>query len=152
VEARAMDDAGAMTSREEDDRCGGDADERTVEAVGRLSEALETTERARGHLYSFHQLTGSADVQLGDACDQLRAAGHDDLADRIEHELLGRNVIDGRWTFQVIEEYDDTYWSAFRELELEVRDKLLDGQRHVHEARMKRDRRTHGHPDHTAGP
>jgi hypothetical protein len=152
VEARAMDDADAMTSSQDEGRCASDADERTVEAVGRLSEALETTERARGHLYSFHQLTGSADIQLGDACDQLREAGHADLADRIEHELLGRNVIDGRWTFQVIEEYDDTYWSALRELEQEVRDKLLDGRRHVHEARMKRDRRTHGHPNHAAGP
>jgi hypothetical protein len=152
VEARAMDDADAMTSSQDDERCAGDADERTVEAVGRLSEALETTDRARGHLYSFHQLTGSADIQLGDACDQLREAGHADLADRIERELLGRNVIDGRWTFQILEEYDDSYWSTFRDLEQEVRDKLLDGKRHVHEARMKRDRRTHGHPDHTAGP
>ena len=141
-----------MTRREDDDRCGGDADQRIVEAVGLLSEALETTERARGHLYSFHQLTGSADVQLGDACDELRKAGHSELAERLECELLGRNVLDGRWTFQVLEEYDDTYWSAFRALEKEVRDALLDGQRHVHEARMKRDRRTHGHPHHTAGP
>ena len=39
--------------------------EATVEAVGKLTEALETTERARGHLYSFHQLTGSADLALG---------------------------------------------------------------------------------------
>jgi hypothetical protein len=141
-----------MTQSEEDARCGDDADELTVEAVGRLSEALETTERARGHLYSFHQLTGSADMQLGDACDQLREAGHTDLAQRLECELLGRNVIDGRWTFQLIEEYDETYWSTFRAFEQEVRETLLDGRRHVHEARMKRDRRTHGHRDHTAGP
>ena len=37
----------------------------TVGALGKLSEALETCERARGHLYSFHQLTGSADVEAG---------------------------------------------------------------------------------------
>lgn len=59
-------------------------DEATVEAVGKLTEALETVERARGHLYSFHQLTG--------------------------------------------------------------------GREHLHEARLKEDRRTQGHPDHTAGP
>jgi hypothetical protein len=141
-----------MTSGQDDDRSAGDAARLTVEAVGRLSEALETTERARGHLYSFHQLTGSADIQLGDACDQLREAGHADLAQRLECELLGRNVIEGRWTFQILEEYDDTYWSTFRALEQEARDALLDGQRHVHEARMKRDRRTHGHPDHKPGP
>ena len=44
-------------------------DDLTVEAVGLVTEALETTERARGHLYSFHQLTGSADLQLGKAVE-----------------------------------------------------------------------------------
>ena len=127
-------------------------DDRTVEAVGKLSEALETTERARGHLYSFHQLTGAADLQLGQACDLLREAGHTATADRIERELVGRNVVEGRWTFQVVEEYDDTYWSLFRELEQQARDALTDGRRHLHEARMKEERRTHGHPGHTASP
>ena len=123
-----------------------------VEALGKLSEALETTERARGHLYSFHQLTGAADLQLGQACDLLREAGHAATADRIERELVGRNVVEGRWTFQIVEEYDDTYWSLFRELEQQARDSLTDGRRHLHEARMKEERRTHGHPGHTASP
>ena len=121
-------------------------DDATVEAVGKLSEALETVERARGHLYSFHQLTGSADLALGEAVDQLRSAGHGALA------LVGRNVIEGRWTFQVVEEYDDTYWSAFRETERRVREDLTAGRRHLFEAGMKEERRTHGHPDHTAVP
>jgi hypothetical protein len=128
-----------------------DIDEATVEAVGKLTEALETTERARGHLYSFHQLTGGADLQLGEACELLRAAGHDELATRIEHELVGRNVIADRWTFQVMEDYDDTYWSVFRAFEREARDTLTGGRRHLHEAAMKEERRTHGHPDHTQG-
>ncbi|MGO1277508.1 MAG: hypothetical protein ACTMIB_02250, partial [Cellulosimicrobium funkei] len=77
----------------------------TVEALGALSEALETTERARGHLYTFHQLTGEADLALGDAAEKLRAAGHAEVADRIETDLVGRNVVPGRWTFQLVEEY-----------------------------------------------
>lgn len=129
-----------------------DPDEATIDAVGRLTEALETTERARGHLYSFHQLTGHADLQLGDAARQLRAAGHGGLADEVERELVGRNVLDGRWTFQVVEEYEDTYFLPFRDAERRVRDRLTGGRRHLHEARMKEDRRTHGHPRHTAGP
>lgn len=127
-------------------------EDKTVEAVGKITEALETTERARGHLYSFHQLTGSADLQLGEGCDLLREAGHTELAERIEHELVGRNVLDGRWTFQVVEEYDDTYWSTFRAFEREARDSLTQGRRHLHEAGMKEERRTHGHPHHTEKP
>ncbi len=38
--------------------------DKTVEALGGPSKALETTERARGRLYDFHQLTGTADFQL----------------------------------------------------------------------------------------
>jgi hypothetical protein len=123
-----------------------------VTAVGRLTEALETVERARGHLYSFHQLTGTADLRLGEACRQLRDAGHADVAERLEKELVGRNVIADRWTFQIVEDYDDNYWETFRRLEREVRASLTDGRRHLHEAAMKEDRRTEGEPGHEAGP
>src|SRR3954471_14828997 len=92
-------------------------DEATVAAVGKLTEALETTERARGHLYSFHQLTGTADLQLGEAVAGLGEAGHTELAQRLQRELVGRNVISDRWTFQVVEDYDDSYWSEFRAFE-----------------------------------
>ncbi len=51
-------------------------DDATVEALGKLSEALETCEQARGHLYAFHQLTGAADGKLADAIDLLDGAGH----------------------------------------------------------------------------
>ena len=125
---------------------------RPIDAVGRLTEALESCERARGHLYSFHQLTGESDFKLGDAVDLLRAAGHDAVADRLDRELVGRNVIEDRWTFQIVESYDDTYWSVFRDLERSVRHELTGGRRHLYEAELKEDRRTHGHPDHTAGP
>jgi hypothetical protein len=127
-------------------------DDLTVEAVGLLTEALEATERARGHLYSFHQLTGKADFGIGDAIDKLREAGHTEVADRLQRELLGRNVLPGRWTFQVVEDYEDTYWSVFRDLERHVRDELTAGRRHLFEAELKEQRRTHGHPDHTARP
>jgi hypothetical protein len=136
-------------STHSDQRADSDVDTPTAEAVGRISEALETTERARGHLYSFHQLTGTADLQLGDGCDLLREAGHHELAARIERELVGRNVLEDRWTFQIVEDYDDGYWATFRTLEAEVRNALTHGVRHVHEARMKEVRRTHGHGAHT---
>jgi hypothetical protein len=127
-------------------------DDTTVSALGKLSEALETTERARGHLYSMHQLTGAADLMLDDAVRMLREAGHDDLAERIERELIGRNVITGRWTFQIVEDYDDGYYALFRELERVARERLLGGRRHLYEAEMKQRRRTVGEPGHEWAP
>ena len=127
-------------------------DDTTVAALGKLSEALEVVEEARGHLYAFHRRSGTADLTLGEAVEQLRQAGHGVLADRIERELVGRNVLEGRWTFQVVEEYDDTYYSRFRELEHEARAELVGGRRHLFEAEMKEERRSHGRRHHEATP
>jgi hypothetical protein len=133
-------------------RLADDVDGATVDAVGKLTKALETTERARGHLYAFHQLTGESDRRVEEAMHMLRDAGHTAWAERLETELFGRNVLDGRWTFQIVEEYDDGYWTLFRELEAAVRDDLSDGRRHLREAGMKEDHRTQGTPGHSARP
>jgi hypothetical protein len=124
----------------------------TVEALGKISEALEAVEVARGFLYSFHRMSGTADLTLGEGVDRLRKAGHTELADRIDRELVGRNVVQGRWTFQVVEEYDDGYYATFKELERVARDELVGGRRHLYEAEMKEDRRTHGDAGHEAVP
>jgi len=123
----------------------------TVAAVGAMTEALETVEVARGHLFAFHQLTGSADIKLERAITMLAEAGHGALAERLTRELLGRNVLPGRWTFQVIEDYADTYYEPFRDLEREVR-RLTRGLPHLHEADLKRRRRSAGEPGHEATP
>ncbi|WBC09138.1 hypothetical protein [Micromonospora sp. WMMA1947] len=124
----------------------------TVEALGKLSEALECVERARGHLYELHQLIGHADLMLDDAVQIFRSAGHPALAERIDRELLGRNVIAGRWTFQIVEDFDDGYYALFRELDRQARDELVEGRRHLYEAEMKERRRSRGVPGHEARP
>ena len=48
----------------------------TVAALGKLSEALEVVEHARGALFEFHRLSGMADLSLQQAVGELRAAGH----------------------------------------------------------------------------
>lgn len=127
-------------------------DDATVEALGKLSEALEAVEEARGHLYAFHRRCGTADLMLGDAVDLLREAGHDGLADAIETDLVGRNVLEGRWSFQIVEDYDASYYAAFTEHERTAREQLVGGRRHLFESEMKEDRRTHGRRHHEARP
>jgi len=132
-----------------------DPDRATVEALGKLSEAFEVVEEARGRLYGFHRLCGTADFALGDAVELLRRAGHTELAGRIERELVGRNVLDGRWSFQIVEEYDDGYFAAFKRFEAEARDQLAGGRRHLYEAALKEERHTeglHGHEKTPPGP
>jgi hypothetical protein len=124
----------------------------TVAAVGKVSEALEVIEDARGQLFNFHRKIGMADLALGEAVQMLRDAGHREVADRLDTDLVGRNILAGRWTFQIIEEFEDGYYAAFKEHERAVREQLMDGRRHVFEAEMKQNRRTHGRPGHDATP
>ena len=140
-----------MTTEDEHIRPEG-VDDLTVEALGTISEALEAIEIARGHLYALHRITGTADLTLGKGVQQLREAGHTELADTFERELVGRNVIEGRWTFQIVEEYDDGYYAAFKRLEKEARDRLVEGRRHLYESEMKEARRTDGRPGHERRP
>ncbi len=128
------------------------ADDRTVEAVGKMTEAFEWIERARGQLYTFHQLMGHADELVSDAADALGEAGHTRLADEVRERLVGRNTIDGRWTFQIVEEFDDGYYTDARLVERRVRDELMAGRRHVFESELKEKRRTRGRKGHEARP
>ena len=124
----------------------------TVAAAGKASEALEWIERARGALYEFHQLMGRADLLFGDAADMLEDAGHRDLATLVRTDVVGRNVLDGRWTFQIVEEFDDCYYDVVRDAERRIRADLLAGRRHVYESEMKDERRTDGKHGHERRP
>jgi hypothetical protein len=114
-----------------------DATDPVAAAAARLGEALEYVERARGHLYEFHHLIGHADLMLDNVLTGLERAGWTDLAARVREELYGRDVLEGRWTYQVVDEFDDGYWQAWRTVTSEVRTAVPRGDRHTHEARMK---------------
>jgi hypothetical protein len=123
-----------------------------VEAAGKVSEAFEWLERARGRLYDFHHLIGRADFLMENAADLLDEAGEAELANRLRVDVIGRNVLDGRWTYQIVEEFDDVYFSAARGAEELVRNRLAAGRRHLYEAELKQSRRTAGRPGHESLP
>lgn len=127
-------------------------DDGTVEALGTVGEAIEWMERARGHLYAFHQMCGRVDLLMGDAAEQLEAAGHGELAESLRTHVVGRNVLEGRWSFQIVEEYDATYWSVLRDFGRHAREELAGGWEHVFESEMKDDRRTDGRRRHERRP
>ena len=111
-------------------------DDATVAALGKLSEALEVVEHARGLLYGFHRLTGTADLTLQEAVRLLRECGHAELADQVDEVLVGRDLLPGLWSFQIVEGYDEGYWRVFREVERSVRERLCVPE-HLYEAEMK---------------
>jgi hypothetical protein len=120
------------------------ADDATVDAVGKISAAFEVVENARGLLYEFHRMSGEADLALQEALAALRKAGHQELAAEIDDVLVGRDVVGDMWTFQIVESYDEQYWSAFQAVDELVRQQLSGGSKHVFEAEMKQREQTEG--------
>ena len=82
-------------------------------------------------------MSGHADLLVGEAADDLDDSGHPEWAERIRAKLVGRNVIEGRWTSQIVEEYDATYWQEARSLVAAAESDLVEGRAHVHESEMK---------------
>lgn len=118
----------------------------TVEALGKLSAALDHVEDARGHLYAFHRLMGSAETTFEEATSLVRDAGHAELADRLDADVLGANPLPGMWSFQMVEAFDDGYYATIRGIEQGARDDHVGGRRHVFEAEMKQLRRGESEP------
>lgn len=129
-----------------------DISDLTIEAVGKMTEALEKLERARGRLYDFHQMIGGADMQVSEAADLLEKAGHHDQAAKLRENIVGMNVLAGRWTFQIVEEFDDNYYTSFKNAEATLRQQLTQGKRHIYESEMKEANRTKNMPGHEARP
>lgn len=122
------------------------------EACGKASEALEYVIRVRGHLYSAHQLTGRADFLFEEAADLFEQAGCPEDAQRLRDEVVGRNLLDGRWTFQIVDEFDDVYYTVVEGAVRDLEARHTGGQRHRYEAALKERRRTHGRPGHERRP
>jgi hypothetical protein len=112
-------------------------DDETVAALGALSAAFEVVEEARGHLYAFHRRAGTADLELQEALEKLRDAGHPELADEIDQVLVGRDVVPGLWTYQLVEAYDRTYYDVWKAAVAKVERAAGDGVPHLAESGMK---------------
>ena len=110
----------------------------TVTALGELSAAFEVIEEARGHVYAFHRRSGQADLELQQALDHLREAGHRAIADEIDEVLVGRDVVPGLWTYQIVEAYDRTYYDVWKAAVAEA-ERLGEGTPHLAESGMKVD-------------
>ena len=127
-----------MAERTAEDRTELTAEER--EALHRVELGVEWLHRAHGDLVEFHHKTGHAMDHLADAEARLRACGHTDLADALRDEYLPRGVIDeGRWSYDVLESYQDGFLSALTDFEERARGEIADGQRHVTERRQERE-------------
>jgi hypothetical protein len=113
--------------------------ETDVEALHEVELGLEWLLRAQGHLVQFHHATGHAMDHLAVAEEGLREAGYDDLADELRDHHLPQGVVDeDRWSYDVLEDFQDGVLAAVQTFEADARDRVGDGTRHLAERRQER--------------
>jgi len=98
----------------------------------------------RGHLYAFHQLIGRADLLFEESAIHLAAAGHREAASSLWRAVVGRDVLEGRWTFEIVERFDDDYYFTARSEVAQLEAALVAGRRHAHEEDLRSRRRGQG--------
>lgn len=123
-----------------------DLTDREREALHEVELCVENLHRAHGHLVSFHHSTGRAMDHLAAAEELLREAGHDRLADRLRDDHLPRGVVPscdgedpiaGRWSYDILEKFQETFLDDVVAFGDEVHDEVADGRRHVAERRQE---------------
>lgn len=108
-------------------------------ALHELQLGVEHLHRGYGHLVDFHHETGHAMDHFDDAREKLRAAGHDEFADRLRDDLLPAGVVGDRWTYELVEEVRDGFLADATGFESDVRSALVDGVEHVDERELQRE-------------
>lgn len=115
-----------------------DLTEAEREALHALQLGVEHVHRAYGELLSCHHQTGRAMDRFETAREKLRAAGHDAFADTLRDEVLPTGAVDERWTYELVEAFEDDLHAESVAFEKRVRDALADGERHLTEREQQR--------------
>ena len=129
-------------STRDDPTCSDDpyhSDDPTVEALHRVELGLEWFHRAHGHLVAFHHNTGHAMDHFAAAEELLRDQGEDELADDLRDEFLPCGVLGDRWSYDVLETFQDGLLDDAESFEKRARHRLADGDRHVAERQQERE-------------
>lgn len=110
-------------------------------AVSDVRRALEHANRAYGALLEFHHEIGRTMERLEESADALEAAGYDEFADEIREHHLSAGVVEDRWSYEVVADFETGFLADVDDFEGCVREELADGERYVAARRLKRHRR-----------
>lgn len=124
-----------------------DLTETEREALHQVELGTERLHRAHGHLVAFHHNTGRGMDHLASAETLLRECGHPDLADELRDEHLPRGVVEGcgdetpagRWSYDVLEDFQESFLEAVVAFSERVTEQVGDGLRHAHERTQERE-------------
>ncbi|MFB6129394.1 MAG: hypothetical protein ABEJ28_01065 [Salinigranum sp.] len=104
-------------------------------AVERTERGIEWFHRAQGSLLEFHHAVGQAMDEFGEVAEHLDGE-HDDLAAAIREEILPAGVTaDGKWTYEVVEEFEEGLLAEAEDVADGAFEDLVDSERYAIERR-----------------
>lgn len=118
------------------------------DALHEVELCIERLHRAHGHLIAFHHNIGRAMNHMAAAEPLFREGGHPDIADTIRDEYLPRGIIaadhstdpiDGRWSYDILENFQDVFFNDMVDFGHEIHDRVADGSWHAAERQQERD-------------
>lgn len=115
-----------------------DLDDEEREALHNLRLSVEHVQRGFGALLECHHHVGRAMDRLADAEEALREAGYEGYADALVNDYLPEGVVDDRWTYELVRDYEDGFMAKVTGFEDEVREELADGLAHLGERELQR--------------
>lgn len=117
-----------------------DLTEKEIEALHHLQLGKEDIKKARGYLMDFHHEIGSGMNHYKKAHELLEEVDRDKSADEIS-EMVPRDVIEGYWSWKLVEEFESHFYDPVSDAEESVRDRMADGEEHINEQIMEKDRK-----------
>ena len=114
-------------------------DETEREALHSVELGMELLRRAHGDLVGVHHKTGRAMDHFARAEGQLRACGYEGLADAVRDRCLPRGAVDDRWTYDLLESFEEGFLAEIADVEEHTREVVADGRRHVAERQQERE-------------
>jgi len=107
-------------------------------ALHDLQLGIEYVHRAYGSLLEWHHNLGHAMDRMADAEADLRKAGHIRWADELRDEHIPAGAIDDRWTYELVEAFQQDFFNDVVAFEEAVREDVADGVGHVTEQQQQR--------------
>jgi hypothetical protein len=107
-------------------------------ALHELQLGIEGVNRAYGHLLAFHHAIGRSMDHFAAAEPHLRDAGHEEYADTIRDRHLPAGVVDDRWSYELVEAFEQGFLAEVTAFDEAIRADLAGGQSHVTERAQQR--------------
>lgn len=105
------------------------------EALHQLQLGKENIRKAYGKLLGFHHDIGSGMNHFQKAADILEDADREES--EVIADIVPEDAVDECWTWEIVDKFEDGLLRDVLNADSSVREKMVDGERHINEYEME---------------